>query len=411
MTENDVQLADVSDNDRFLIIDLYKQSPELWCRDVGAGRDKTLIAWNFIAENVSKPGRTFPVPLVQKVVKNLRDQYTRLQRRGCSSSWKFLNHLHFLGNNSSPSSKRSNNFNDRITHKKRKTSTSPLSFVKIEEKPFSVDQLIRPIEFPSSDKLFANNDEPMCSESSDDIAVSSVDSRDLKYNISTVSKQQHDIDEGNVKLSQVSETDRMKIVDLYRECSVLWTKGRNASKEEISDAWSFIQNGVSTPDRQFGIQLVKNITKNLRDQYVRLQRRGGANRTNWRFLQPLSFLGTNPTFNSKKPAQDSNVDNEIKKPLKNNSSTLKSTTLPINQNTHQSANSLLTNTNPLLLLSLALPLLSANGNSAPLTSENLAAVQSDLFRKCPNKETMISSQEIAAWSMVVGSYMNSDRQT
>jgi hypothetical protein len=100
--------------------------------------------------------------------------------------------------------------------------------------------------------------------------------------------------------------------------------------------------------------------------------------------------------------------------VKSHSSTLKSTTLPINQNSTQSVTSLLTSANPLLanlsLLSLALPLLSNNGNPAPLTSENLAAVQSDLFHKCPNKET-ISSQEIAAWSMIVGSYAKSGGQS
>lgn len=92
------------------------------------------------------------------------------------------------------------------------------------------------------------------------------------------------MDDGDVQLNEVNDADRMKIVELYRERPVLWTKGRNATKEEISDAWAFIRDGVSRPDRQFGLQLVQKITKNLRDQYIRLQRRG-AERTNWRYLQ------------------------------------------------------------------------------------------------------------------------------
>lgn len=80
-------------------------------------------------------------------------------------------------------------------------------------------------------------------------------------------------------------------------------------------------------------------------------------------------------------------------------------------------------TNPFLsnlsLLSLVMPLMqqnnaqstqNSNNETVPLTSKNLAAVQADLFRDYPdqidkspatNRETMI-----AAWSMMVGSYMS-----
>lgn len=63
----EVQLSDVTDADRFQIIDLYRQSPSLWSRDVGAGRDKALSAWNFIAENVSTSGRVFPGKYLCKI--------------------------------------------------------------------------------------------------------------------------------------------------------------------------------------------------------------------------------------------------------------------------------------------------------------------------------------------------------
>jgi hypothetical protein len=91
------------------------------------------------------------------------------------------------------------------------------------------------------------------------------------------------VDEGDVQLNEVNDADRMKIVELYRQRPVLWTKGRNATREELAEAWSFIRDGVSQPNRQFGLQLTQKITKNLRDQYVRLQRRGA--KTNWRYLQ------------------------------------------------------------------------------------------------------------------------------
>lgn len=58
MSAHDIQLGEVVDSDRFKIIDLYKQCPVLWCKE-GAGRDKTLAAWNFIAENVSTTERVF----------------------------------------------------------------------------------------------------------------------------------------------------------------------------------------------------------------------------------------------------------------------------------------------------------------------------------------------------------------
>lgn len=60
MANHELQLHEVSDPERFRIIEFYKEHPILWCREMTANRDKTTKAWSQIAENISTPDRTFP---------------------------------------------------------------------------------------------------------------------------------------------------------------------------------------------------------------------------------------------------------------------------------------------------------------------------------------------------------------
>ena len=92
-----MQLRDVEDADRFRIIEAYRQQPVLWCKAVAGTRDAVNAAWTAIAAAVSSAGRRFGVTLVQKMMKNMRDQHTRLLRRGAHTSWKFMQSLDFLG--------------------------------------------------------------------------------------------------------------------------------------------------------------------------------------------------------------------------------------------------------------------------------------------------------------------------
>lgn len=95
-------------------------------------------------------------------------------------------------------------------------------------------------------------------------------------------------------MNQVTDNDRLKIIEHYRKRPVLWDKNINGQRDKVCEAWQFVIDGVSTPQRQFDLPLVQKIAKNLKDQYVRIQRRGRSN-SNWKYLHLLSFLDSNST--------------------------------------------------------------------------------------------------------------------
>jgi hypothetical protein len=59
MSNLDLRLSDVTDSDRFIIIDLYKQHSLLWSRGITVSRDKSAVIWKEIAQNVSTSNRIF----------------------------------------------------------------------------------------------------------------------------------------------------------------------------------------------------------------------------------------------------------------------------------------------------------------------------------------------------------------
>ncbi|KAI6237448.1 hypothetical protein M3Y95_00266100 [Aphelenchoides besseyi] len=306
----EVQLAAVTDAERFKLIDLFREQPVLWNREVGLGtREAVSNAWTQIAESISSPDRQFPVELVQKITKNLRDQYVRLQKRGHKTSWKFYSTLSFLGN--PQPCKRTNQLektrpleNVDLLMKSSRLPVLQDAEIGFNQSDYLSLALLSDLRLPSSttNMVFdptvlmkvVNELLKTCSStkqlfSSDLLNVAQTQRPATLYHSDgkQSDSNKHESTFIEVQLKDVQDTDRFKLIELYRQQPILWLR-RNETREETAKAWTEIVESVSTSTRRFSLGLVQKLIKNMRDQYIRNLRRRTS--SSWKFYSSLSFL-------------------------------------------------------------------------------------------------------------------------
>ncbi|KAI6199475.1 hypothetical protein M3Y96_00631100 [Aphelenchoides besseyi] len=283
----EVHLSAVTDTERFKIIDLYRERPVLWSRKVSPGtREAVSNAWIQIAASISSPDRQFAVELVQKITKNLRDQYIRLQRRSHKTSWKFYSAL----------SKDTTKTNQLETENYLSLAVlsdlrcpPPTTNMVFDTNLLMTVGYLNPLEvaygllktYASTKQLFSLDHL--------DVVQNQLSTSASHSNVKQTDSNKHESTSIEVELKDVHDTDRFKLIELYRQKPILWSR-INETRKDTAKAWAEIVEGVSTSTRRFSLGLVQKLIKNMRDQYIRNLRRRTS--CSWKFYSSLSFLKT-----------------------------------------------------------------------------------------------------------------------
>ncbi|KAI6220859.1 MADF domain-containing protein [Aphelenchoides fujianensis] len=341
--EEVVQLtAGVSDDEKFALIEGYRARRLLWDKSAGGTREAIAEAWASLTASVSTPGRPpLEVNLVQKLVKNLRDNYVRLRRRGTGTSWKFYDALSFLdqlGAPASPPAKRKQVGEREPPAEAPLTPSTSRLAAPAEPSIPSLDPALlasssalllqsmaagllrdglppallplasQPFTLPNLPELMAAllNSAAGRSALLPPVAPPLDPNGSLLYTppkstpaTSNTCSPKENVDVHLVQLHEIKDEDRFRLVELYHARPILWCKRTTAPKEAIAAAWDEVVREISTPTRRFSAGLVQKLLKNLRDQYLRLKRRHIV--SSWKFLPVLSFLDSESVLSNKRP--------------------------------------------------------------------------------------------------------------